>query len=363
MATGVGYPDELIPLMEERLHKEPSPNYVFWQFVMEQIDFTARPGDTIRVEGPVFLTPPTNPDTARKLASLTTRVDAQTTQAFSMNKQEITLDEFIGPGDATGVHPLQLKEYDVKHSIHQLADINGGILAEDYNRWVDQIIIKRFTDNTFRSYVNSRGAVSALLTGDIFSTDVFAKVAAKLANRFIPRFPDGNYLAVIDESVQATLYQEQKFLDATTRGGYPPQDAPVFTGELGVYAGIRYLRSNNIPTVAAGSSGTPFTGSQSFVFGTSLFNLFPLGSAEGLIGAMNREAYLRGFGTGPVVKVNGMDVEVRPREVTDYGRFNEVIWIEHSKYSVLDPNPGGGKTVGVDTRFCETVYGNTTATI
>lgn len=358
MATGISYPDELIPLMEQRLHAEPAPAYIFSQFVMEKLDFNTRPGETARIEGPAYLTTPTNPDTARKVASLSTRVDAQSTQQFSLNKQEITMDEYIGPGDATQVKPLLLQEYDVRHSIHDLAAINGAVLAEDYHRWRDSIIRKRFTDNTFRNLVNNRPQLTNLLTTDLMSTDAFIATGAILANRQIPRFPDDNYLAIIDESTQATLYSEQKFLDATTRG--LASSAPVFRGEIGVYGGIRYVRTNNIPVVAAGGSGTAHNASQAFVFGTSLFGMMALGSAEGLISA-SRAEFLRGQGAGPVVMLNGMPVEVRFREVTDFGRFSTVIWIEHSKYSVVDPNPGGSKTVGIDTRFLQTMYGAVTS--
>lgn len=361
MATGVVLTDEFIPLMEQRLHKEPTPRYIYHQFVMEKFDFNTKPGDTIRVEGPVFLTVPTNPDTARKLASLSTRLDAQNTQGFTMNKQEITLDEWIGPGDATQIKPLVLQEYDVKHSIHSLVDINGGILAEDYHAWRDAKIRKRFTDNTFKSFVGNKAQATSLLTTDVLTTDSFIKTGNVLDLRLIPRFPDGNYIAIIDNSTQATLFQEQKFLDATTRGN-AKDTAPIFTGELGVYGMIRYVMTNNIPTVAAGQSGTPFNASQAFVFGTSLFGLQPLGDAEGLI-HQDRSNFLKGFGAGPIVMLNGMPVEVRFREVTDYGRFSTVIWIEHSEYRVLDPNPGSGKNVGVDTRFAQTVIGNTSVTV
>jgi N4-gp56 family major capsid protein len=348
MATTPTYPDELIPLMEQRLHMEPVPKYIFHQFVMEQFDFTAQPGDTIRVEGPVFADPVSDPTTDRKLATLASKVSDNAVQNFSMNKQEITLEEYLLK------NAYQLKEYDVKHSIHDIAEINGSVLAEDYHNWRDSLARYRFEQNTYRNYVG--GTSLATLAGtDYYTTDFFLKVAGSMSDAHIPQFPDGNFIAIIDPLIKSTLLQEQKFLDATTRG--IASSAPIFTGELGVYGGVRFIESNNIPKKTGGTSPT-FNASQAFMFGTSLFGLFPLGSAEGLINR-EREDFLRGQGAGPLVQLIGMPVEVRPWEITDYGRFSSVIWIEHSFISPLDPNPGDGKTKGVDTRFSRTLYGAT----
>ena len=360
MANNVILTDELIPLMEESLFDNPKPSLVFSQFSNEYFDLGQRKGDTVRIMAPDYLTKTVNPRTARTLSSLGTLVANQAVQTFTEQKQEIQLNEWIGPGTTTAVSPLQLQEYDWMHSLHDIAAVNGALLAEDYHQWRDDMYIQALANNTFRSFVNNRGAVSAMLSTDLFTTDSFADIAAQLGSANIPKYSDGNYIAVVGPKTKAQLLKEQKFLDATTRG--LQNSAPVFNGELGVYVGIRFVESTNIPTVAMGSSGTPFTGEQAFVFGPGGFGLFPVGSAEGNLSDIRRD-FFRGAGAGPLVQAVGMPVEARFREVNDYGRFSTVIWIEHAEYRVLDPNPGSGKTKNVDTRYARILYGAVSSSI
>lgn len=352
--------DEFIPLMTEQLFLNPRPDLVMSQFSNEYFDIGERKGDTVRIMAPDFLVPTTNPRTARTLPTLGTLVSSKAVQSFTEQKQEIQLNEWIGPGTATDISPLQLQEYSTMHSIHDLVAVNGTILAEDYHRWRDDMYIQSLMNNTFRLYVNNKASVSNLTSADLFTSDTFADVAKKLGKANVPKFPDGNYIAVIGPDIKAELYKNQKFLDATTTALLA--NAPVFNGDLGSYVGIRFVESTNIPDVAAGSSGTPFSAQQAFVFGPTGFGLFPLGSAEGNLPEIRRD-FFRGTGAGPLVQAVGMPVVARWWEINDYERFSTVIWIEHAEYTVLDPNPGVGKTKGVDTRYARTVYGATGSTI
>jgi len=360
MANNVKITDELIPLMEQSLFDNPKPSLVMSQFSNEYFDLGQRKGDTVRIMAPDYLAATVNPRTARTLASLGSLVANQPVQSFTEQKQEIQLNEWIGPGTTTAISPLQLQEYDWMHSIHDLAGVNGAILAEDYHRWRDDMYIQALANNTFRIFVNNKASVNSLASTDLFTPDTFADAAAQLATANVPKYSDGLYIAVITPKVRAELYKNQKFLDATTRG--KGASAPVFNGDLGEYVGVRFVESTNIPTVAAGSSGISLTAQQVFMFGPSGFGLFPLGTAEGNLSDIRRD-FFRGAGAGPLVQANGMPVEARFWEVNDYGRFSTVIWIEHAEYKVLDPAPGAGRTVGTDTRYSRTIYGATSSTI
>lgn len=349
-ATGLFFTDEFVPVMEEKLFMEPVDEFIFHQFTMELEDFTKKPGEVKRVTGPTFLAKVSNPDTDRMLADIGDKVSDNAPQHPDLNKQEVSINEFLLK------NALIVQEYEAARSFHDLAAINGTVLAYDYHQWRDEIIKKRFTSSTYVRYASGAANAAALTTSNKISIDELVITAATLSNRNIPRYPDGTYVAIIDDSTLATLYTEQKFLDASTRA--LASQAPLFRGEMTTVAGIKFVKSTNLDTVVGDSDGTPFDASQVLMFGTSNFGMFPLGTADGLV-KQERLDWLKGMGAGPVVTVRGMPVEVRLREVTDYGRFQEMIWIEHTGYSILDPNPGSGKTTGVDSRFVQKLVGAT----
>lgn len=353
MATGIFFADEFIPVMEDAFFREPGPDTVFDQFVMELDDFSMKPGDTKRVLGPTFLAEPSNPYTDRKLSSISDKVSDNPSQHPDLNKQEIALEEHLLP------NALIAQEFEAAHSYHDLAQMNGAVLARDYHRWRDAYIRNRMLDSTFVRYVGGVANEAALTSAAKITSDEIMITATKLAQRYVPTYPDGNYIAVVDDATITTLYTEQKFLDATTRA--LAANAPVFRGEMCVVGGVRFIRTNNMPTTTGDSDGTPFAASQVLIFGTSTFGMWPMGTADGLVSA-ERIAFMNGMGAGPVVALRGKPVSVRLREVNDYGRFQEMIWLEHSMYKVLDPGVtvyDGTKTIGTDSRFIQKLVGST----
>ena len=353
MATGIFFADEFIPVMEDRFFREPGPETVFHQFVSELDDFSMKPGDTKRVLGPTFLAEPTDPYTDRKLSSIQDKVSDNASQHPDENKQEISIEEHLLP------NALIAQEFEAAHSYHDLAQMNGAVLARDYHRWRDAYIRNRMLDSTFVRYVGGVANEAALTSAAKITSDEIMIAAERLSARYVPKYPDGTYIAVVDPSVVVTLFTEQKFLDATTRA--LGNQAPVFSGELVTAGGVRFIESNNIPKTTADSDGTPFQASQVLIFGTHTFGMWPMGTADGLISAERME-FLNGMGAGPVVALRGKPVSVRLREVTDYGRFQEMIWLEHSMYKVLDPGVtvyDGTKTIGTDSRFIQKLVGST----
>jgi N4-gp56 family major capsid protein len=353
MATGIFFSDEFIPVLEQELFREPGEDTVFDQFVVELDSFTSKPGDTVRVNGPTFLTKLTDPYNDRMLASISDKVSDNAAQHPDMNKQEIQIQEHLLP------NALIVQEFEAAHTVHDLAQINGAVLARDYHLWRDEYIKARMLDSGFLTYVNDRANEAALVEAtDLISMTELVKMQARLANRYIPRFSDGNYIAIVDDATIATLMVETKFLEACTRA--LGAGTPLFRGELVNFAGVRFIRTNNMDTTTGDSDGTPFVASQVLMFGAGTYGMWPSGTADGLVNQARME-FFRGNG-GPVVEVRGMPVEVRLREVNDYGRFQEMIWITHNMWKVLDPGVtvyDGTKTVGTDTRFIQKLVGST----
>lgn len=353
MATGIFFSDEFIPVLEQELYREPGADFVFDQFVMELDSFTSKAGDTVRVNGPTFLAPTSNPYTERMLSSISDKVSDNAAQRPDLNKQEVQIQEHLLP------NALIVQEFEAAHTVHDLAQINGAVLARDYHMWRDDYVKNRMLDSTFVRYVGGVANEAALTSAAKISIDELVITAALLSQRYIPRYSDGTYMCVVDDAIIATLMTEQKFLTASTTALLA--NAPLFRGELTTVAGIRFVRSNNMPTTTGDSDGTPFLASQALMFGTGTYGMWPAGTADGLVSQAKMD-FFKGNGAGPVVEVRGMPVEVRLREVNDYGRFQEMIWICHNEWKVLDPGVtaySGSKTIGTDTRFIQKLVGAT----
>jgi N4-gp56 family major capsid protein len=344
---GITLPYEFTAVVEAELFGEPAPNCVYHQFAMSHDDFTREPGETIRVNCPEFLTPSASPYTDRMLSSISARVSENAVQSITEERQEITLAEHLLPT------PIRIQEYEAAHTIHDLASMNGSRLAEDYHRWRDAYLRDKMQGSTYQQLVGNNSLATLDLT-DLLSLDEFVKASATLHTRHIPTFPDGKFICVIDPATEATLLVETKFLEATTRA--LASDADLFKGHIGTFANIRFVLSSNSVSVET-TGATPYYVSKASMFGAAMFGYKPMGSVDVVPGVESREAWLRGYSAGPLIEVRGMPVQARINADDDFGRFSDMIWIEHSMYTALDPNPGVGKTVGTDSRFIQNIVG------
>jgi len=353
MPNGIIFPDAFVPVLSGELHREPTEDHNLYQFVMELINFGRQPGEKVRVNGPLFLDEVADPDTDRMVSDLGVKVSSNASQTLDMNKQEITLRENLLP------NALQVRQYEAAHSFIEVAQLNGAALAVDYFRWRDKYIRTRLLASTYKSYAGDATGTSDMDANDKYAIATFVRAAAVLSKRYIPRFPNGRYICVIDPAIEATMYENQQFLDATTRA--MAAQAPLFKGQIGPFAGIEFIRNNNIPTKTAGASSN-LQASQAIMFGSGTYGLFPMGTADGLL-SKEKIAFYGGeaspVANGPIVCVAGMPAEARINDNTDYGRLNEMIWTSHEEFSVLDPNPGSGKVVGRDSRFIQNIVGCT----
>lgn len=99
---------------------------------------------------------------------------------------------------------------------------------------------------------------TAIGTDDVMSTDVIRRVLAALRDFGAPDF-DGSFVGVFDPHVEQDLMKDPTFISAAVYGS----QTPLFNGEMGRWMGVRWLRSNFIPTISrdtaveAGTITTP----------------------------------------------------------------------------------------------------------
>lgn len=99
-------------------------------------------------------------------------------------------------------------------------------------------------------YTGARASRVAVVAGDIITVADVSRVVANLRTNGATEFDDGNYVAVVSPTVEMNLLKDQSFRDASTRSGQGTK-GELYKGEIANFMGVRFVRSNSIPTIAS----------------------------------------------------------------------------------------------------------------
>lgn len=151
-------------------------------------------------------------------------------------------------------------------SPHDIVAINAERAARQAAVSMDVIVRDILAAGTNVKYSNgaARTAVSATATGDLFK-----RMFWFLQTSNVPTFSDGTYRAIVSPEVAYNIEAD------TASGGWMDahkyvQNAPLLSGEVGRYAGIRFLVSDSakVFTTAGASSADVHS---SFIFGPDAY--------------------------------------------------------------------------------------------
>lgn len=164
---------------------------------------------------------------------------------------EIATDSFTAAQKGGTFEWSDLGELQSPHDlISTIAERSGRQAAVTIDELARQLYAAFNTAGNI-SYSNgtARAAVSAILSGALVK-----KMAARLANSNVPRFEDGFYRAIIHPRAVYDLMTD------TANGGWLDisryvDNSPLLRGEIGQYAGVRFLESTIATTFqTAGAS-------------------------------------------------------------------------------------------------------------
>lgn len=138
---------------------------------------------------------------------------------------------------------------------HNIVAVTAERAARQAAVTIDELARQLYRDFSTAAYITyssgtSRGTVSATMTGALVK-----KMVARLSNANVPRFPDGFYRAIIHPRAIYDLMTD------TSNGGWMDatryvDNSPLLAGEIGQYAGVKFLESSIATTFAtAGASG------------------------------------------------------------------------------------------------------------
>lgn len=153
-----------------------------------------------------------------------------------------------------------LAELTVKHPVTtKTTELLGVQAARSYDRTINSVVVA----GTAVIYQGTNAARTDIGAGEVLTFSEVRKAVAQLRNNGASEFDDGNFVLVIDPSVEADLMGDTTFANTVYRQTGKNE---FYKGAITSFAGVTVVRSNNIPTIS--STVTVHT---SYVFGQNAF--------------------------------------------------------------------------------------------
>ena len=140
--------------------------------------------------------------------------------------------------------------------------------AKSYDRVINSVIVAG-TSVIYPGAVASRVGIAA---SNYLTFAEVRKGVALLRNNGAKTFDDGNYILVVDASVEQDLMSDTNFANTVYRQTGKNE---MYKGAITSFAGVTVVRTNNIPTIA--STATVHT---SYLFGKDAFAVTDLQSLQ-----------------------------------------------------------------------------------
>ena len=169
---------------------------------------------------------------------------------------------------------LKISDLAQLDSPHDLISIASERLARVATESMDTIIRDVIAQGTNVRYVAGRASRALVQSGDKLTGLEVKQTVAKLKAANIPTFADGFYRAIIHPSVEFDIMTDTStngFLEATKY----TKSLDLLNGEIGAYAGVRFLVSPTAKTFTGGVGGaltihsSYFFGPDSYIVGDS----------------------------------------------------------------------------------------------
>lgn len=160
-----------------------------------------------------------------------------------------------------------------KHDTVQKAlELLGTQAAKSYDRVINVVLAA----GTAVRYAGGVASRATLVAGSKIVWSDIRKEVTRLRNSGAEEFADGNFVLVVDPSVEQDLMDDASFEKAaiahTNQSG---TNSEYYKGTIAKFAGVTVTRTNHLMTVPAGS-GNALTGHVSFLFGTDAYGVTDL---------------------------------------------------------------------------------------
>ncbi|HEX4774759.1 MAG TPA: N4-gp56 family major capsid protein [Candidatus Saccharimonadales bacterium] len=160
----------------------------------------------------------------------------------------------------------------VKHPVTQkTTELLGVQGARSYDRLINATVVA----GTNVIYAGAVAGRTSLAAGNVLTFLEVRKAVSLLRNNGATEFDDGNFVLVVDPSVETDLMTDTTFQNTVYRQAIPAKQNELYKGTITIFGGVTVVRSNNIPTIA--STVTVHT---SYVFGQNSYAVTDLQSMQ-----------------------------------------------------------------------------------
>lgn len=211
-------------------------------------------------------------------------------KALSTSEIQINVHEY---GNAISVTELSLQR-----SMHDELGEGAVQLANDMAIVLDSEIRDVALSTTNVIYGNGKTSAGALAANDGLTAQTVKDAVEALANNNAPKIGGQWYICIATPHQLRQLRDDNDWINAHN---YGPQVDQIFRGEAGMYEGVRFIETTNMPKYTSVQAGAKFGAS--------------VACWEAII-----------FGENAFAWAEALEVEMRDNGVQDYGRKHGLAW-------------------------------------
>ena len=229
-------------------------NPMMREVIAAEIDFNGKPGNSIRINRPVFANT-TYTEASRRVASGTTI--STTPITVSSQQTNLTLYRYGGPYDSTNsrVAPYAIEAFDANMGVHKAASIHGTHLKRDFHRFIDAVNVSMLDLASTAVYPEGMTAVNDATTAGMFpfTYEQLCRVGRDMDIANLPTFSDGFRALVLTPTQVNQLRQDEKYRQASQ---FLPEYNVLFPSYVGSVNKFHIFQSNTL-SVTNNSSSIP----------------------------------------------------------------------------------------------------------
>lgn len=229
-------------------------NPMFREVIAAKVDFNGEPGNTIRINRPVF-TNSTYTEAVRKVpagSSIST-----TTITPSSQQVNLTLFRYAGPYDATAsaVRPYGIEAFDANMGVHNAVQLVGTHLRRDFHRFIDKAVIDLLDLAANTDYPEGMSADNDATVSGMYplTYEQVSRCERKMDIANLPTFGDGYRALVlsptqVDQLRSDVQYQRASMVHQQYNILFPQYVASV--NKFHIFKSTTLTSSNNSSSVA-----------------------------------------------------------------------------------------------------------------